>query len=317
MATEAPGPAKPPRHLGAAPPPAGTVTSPQVLPASSCRGGVISAALGGRGGSRACAQRRLRDTRSRAYVRARRCREAGGCVRAVAGSPLGLLRTGSRALAAAAIMSAAIEQEFQEIDATNDWQARYLVSRAAWSALAGEPQGGRNGGGRKTRGPAAPVPGVRLRRRLSSGESGSRWANTTLALRCEQRSRGQALRMRTRGGLEMGAVARRRGARRVRGLGGGSGSALPPGLNGAGTAPSRGHSEPEEPPRDSRGLRAVWEAVPDNTDSGEAWLLPPPPPPQLSAASCGSLGTRPPSSAPIPAALASSASAAGALREWQ
>lgn len=108
--------------------PARRVTSPQVLPASPSRGGVISTALGGRGEGRACARRRLRDTRSRAYVRARRSREAGGCARAVAGSPLGLLRTGSRALAAAAIMSAAIEQEFQEIDATNDWQARYLVS---------------------------------------------------------------------------------------------------------------------------------------------------------------------------------------------
>lgn len=78
-------------------------------------------------------------------MRARRCREAGGCARAVASSPLGLLRTGSRAPAAAAIMSAAIEREFQEIDATNDWQARYLVSRAAWSAPAGEQQGGRAG----------------------------------------------------------------------------------------------------------------------------------------------------------------------------
>lgn len=78
-----------------------------------------------------------------------------------------------------------------------------------------------------------------LRRRLSSGESGSRWANATLALRCEQRSRGQALRMRIRGGLGRGAVARRRGARRVRAFGGGSWSALPPGLNGAGPASSR------------------------------------------------------------------------------
>lgn len=120
------------------------MTSPQVLPtSSSSRGGVISTAPGGRGEGRACARRRLRDTRSRAYVRACRSREAGGCARAVASSPLGLLRTGSRALAAAAIMSAAIEQEFQEIDATNDWQARYLVSRAAWSAPAGEQQGGR------------------------------------------------------------------------------------------------------------------------------------------------------------------------------
>lgn len=100
---------------------------------------MISTAPGGRGEGRACARRRLRDTRSRAYVRACCSREVGGCARAVASSPLGLLRTGSRALAAAAaaaVMSAAIEQEFQEIDATNDWQARYLVSRAAWSAPA-------------------------------------------------------------------------------------------------------------------------------------------------------------------------------------
>lgn len=41
-----------------------------------------------------------------------------------AGAPAAPPNTGTGA------MSAAIEREFQEIDATNDWQARYLVSAA-------------------------------------------------------------------------------------------------------------------------------------------------------------------------------------------
>lgn len=68
------------------------------------------------------------------------------------------------------------------------------------------------------------MPGVRLRRCLSSAESGSRWANSTLALRCGQRSRGQALRMRTRGGAGRGQ--RRAGA--GRGACAGSAAALGP-----------------------------------------------------------------------------------------
>lgn len=51
------------------------------------------------------------------------CARAAAAGRAARGSWAG---GGSAALAAA--MSAVIEREFQEIDATNEWQARYLVS---------------------------------------------------------------------------------------------------------------------------------------------------------------------------------------------
>ncbi|XP_064909167.1 tyrosine-protein phosphatase non-receptor type 2 isoform X4 [Columba livia] len=60
----------------------------------------------------------------RAYVRARRSRVAGSA-RGVGSLPAA---GQARALAATA-MSAIIEQEFQKIDATNDWQARYLEIR--------------------------------------------------------------------------------------------------------------------------------------------------------------------------------------------
>ncbi|XP_065484287.1 tyrosine-protein phosphatase non-receptor type 2 isoform X1 [Caloenas nicobarica] len=60
----------------------------------------------------------------RAYVRGRRSRVAGSA-RGVGSLPAS---GQARALAATA-MSAIIEQEFQKIDATNDWQARYLEIR--------------------------------------------------------------------------------------------------------------------------------------------------------------------------------------------
>ncbi|XP_071660372.1 tyrosine-protein phosphatase non-receptor type 2 isoform X2 [Patagioenas fasciata] len=60
----------------------------------------------------------------RAYVRARRSRVAGSAC------GVGSLPAAGQARAlAATAMSAIIEQEFQKIDATNDWQARYLEIR--------------------------------------------------------------------------------------------------------------------------------------------------------------------------------------------
>lgn len=144
-----------PSHLRAAPRP------PDVTPgASPLPGGVVSAALGwaepwaahapstGGSGTRCecmCARGgggAERARRSRVVGSARGAGSLSACRQA-------------RAPAAAA-MSAIIEQEFQEIDATNDWQARYLVSGGGRS---GSEREGERGEGRR---PAAPpVAGTR------------------------------------------------------------------------------------------------------------------------------------------------------------
>lgn len=72
------------------------------------------------------------------------CARAAAAGRAARGSWAGGRRFCRSAPAAA--MSAAIEREFQEIDATNDWQARYLVSGRGFDRLAG--RGPRSAGAR-------------------------------------------------------------------------------------------------------------------------------------------------------------------------
>lgn len=130
-------------------------------------------------------------------MRARRSRAVGGG-RGVGGLPA----SGQARAPAATAMAAIVEQEFQEIDATNDWQARYLVREEAGrqagsggvpppaTAAAAAASGGRGEG----RDPAAPVAGMR---RLS-GERKS--LGHGLVFRCTQRNCGQAPRMLAGGG---------------------------------------------------------------------------------------------------------------------
>lgn len=229
-----------------APPPLRDVT-----PGASLRPeGVVSAALGGR-----CQGPRMRLARAagdslRAYVRARRSRVAGSA-RGVGSLPAA---GQARALAATA-MSAIIEQEFQKIDATNDWQARYLVSERGRSGAA--PAGGRTG-----RGPRAGS----ARCRSEPPQRGAEAAGPRLAFRCTQRNCRQPLRMRPGGGrrcsLGGGAGGRQRAGAVPR--------ALPLRLRAARrrgcwrrTAPARSRRRPEPLSRvlaaGSGGLsRAAW-----------------------------------------------------------
>lgn len=100
------------------------------------------------------------------------CARAAAAGRAARGSWAGGRRFCRSAPAAA--MSAAIEREFQEIDATNDWQARYLVS------------------GRGVRSPGGERAAVR-RRPLPL--CGAEVVGARLALRCTQRNCGREARM--------------------------------------------------------------------------------------------------------------------------
>lgn len=125
-----------------------------------------------------------------------------GSVREVGSVPA----SGQARAPAAAAMSAIIEQEFQEIDAANDWQARYLVSEGDRSGSAPPGRGGRTG-----RGPAAGS----ARCRYAPPQRGAEVAGPRLCFRCTQENCGPALRMLAGGG--------RRG-----GLAGGAGSAQAP-----------------------------------------------------------------------------------------
>lgn len=117
-------------------------------------------------------------------MRARRSRVVGS-VRGVGSVPAS---GGAHALAAA--MLATIEREFQEIEATNDWQARYLVSKGGRSGSAPS----RRAAARVRRGPPVGSAGTGTRR--LSGERKLQGPGSVF--RCTQGSCGQALRMRRR-----------------------------------------------------------------------------------------------------------------------